>query len=206
MNYKDYNDNELIYFIGENNEEANDIIYTKYKPLIVSISKKLYPGFKNTGVEMNDLIQEGMLGLNQAVLNFKESKDNTFYTFAKTCIERKILSLLVSTKRQKHKILNESISLDFQDKDGEAVSLEEIIGNNTFDPEKVILDTELEEELMNKILEGLTELEEKVFILKINNFNYNEIAEILDTTPKKIDNTLQRIKTKIRKILEERGK
>lgn len=206
MNYKDYNDNELISFISENNEEATEIIYKKYQPLIVGMAKKMYPGCKNSGIEINDLIQEGMLGLNQAVLNFSESKETTFFTFAKTCIERRMLSLVISTKRLKHKFLNESVSLDVKDKDGDYVSLEDFFGSNNNDPETVFLDNEVEEELIAQIRSELTELEERVFMLKINSFNYIEIASLLDSTPKKIDNTLQRIKIKVRKILEEKGR
>lgn len=205
MNYKDYNDNELIYFISEKNEEATEIIYKKYKPLIVGMATKMYQGCKNSGIEINDLIQEGMLGLNQAVNNFSESREVTFFTFAKTCIERKMLTLVISTKRLKHKFLNESVSLDIKDKDGDYVSLEEFFGSNNNDPETVFIDNEIEEELITKIRENLTELEERVFMLKISNFNYVEIASLLDSTPKKIDNTLQRIKLKVKKILENKG-
>ena len=41
MDYRDYNDSELLSYIAENNEEANDIIFKKYEPLIVSIAIKM---------------------------------------------------------------------------------------------------------------------------------------------------------------------
>ena len=42
MQYREYNDYELLNYISENNEEANEILFEKYKPLIVNISNKLY--------------------------------------------------------------------------------------------------------------------------------------------------------------------
>ena len=110
MNYKEYNDYELISYIRDNIEEANDIIFDKYKPLIETNTRRLIKYCKNNGLEFNDLYQEGMLGLNQAVNTFNEAKDASFYTYAKMCIERKQVSALISSERLKHKLLNESIS------------------------------------------------------------------------------------------------
>ena len=73
MQYREYNDYELLNYISENNEEANEILFEKYKPLIVNISNKLYKYCKNKGLELNDLIQEGMLGLNLALKNYDQN-------------------------------------------------------------------------------------------------------------------------------------
>lgn len=201
MLYKEYNDNELINYISENSEEAKDIIYDKYKPFIVSVAKKMVTGCKNSGLDINDLIQEGMLGLNLAINHFSSKKEASFYTFAKTCIERKILSAVISANRQKHKILNESLSFDYESKDGEFINLSEFIGSNEGNPFEVVLNVETEYELISKIRSNLTSLEDQVFMLKINNFDYIEIANLLCKSPKSIDNALQRIKTKVKTIL-----
>ena len=60
---------------------------------------------------------------------------------------------------------------------------------------------ETEYELISKIRSNLTSLEDQVFMLKINNFDYIEIANLLCKSPKSIDNALQRIKTKVKTIL-----
>lgn len=201
MDYRQYNDHELIDYVRESSEEANEILFAKYKPLIMTFAKKMYPYCKYNGIEIADLEQEGLLGLNLAIVHFKESKDNSFYTFARKCIERKMISLVIASRRQKHKILNESLSLEFSDEEGEAGILESILSDFTFNPESKLLSYEREKEILNQVKSVLTENEAKVFELKIAGFHYKEIAAILDKTPKSIDNSLQRMKHKCKEIL-----
>lgn len=200
MNYRDYNDNELLLYISENNEEASSIMFEKYTPLIITIANKMYKYCPNTGLEISDLIQEGMLGLNSAIHSYNEEKDNVFYTFARKCIERKMISLMVAANRQKHRLLNESLSLN-DTLDNDIFELEEHLGDNSYNPEYRLFEHETEEELINGFKKNLTELEEEVFLLKIGGLNYKEIAEVLDKDLKAIDNALQRIKIKLKKYL-----
>lgn len=204
MEYKEYNDNELIYYVRENNEEASRIIFKKYEPLIVSIAKKMYPYCKYNGLEISDLIQEGMLGLNLAILHYEENKDNLFYTFARKCIERKMISFVISSKRQKHKILNESLSLEFSLEEDHLGTLESILSDYKANPEKMLLDSAREAELIHEMRAILTENEERVFELKLAGFHYKEIASIIDKTPKSVDNTIQRIRAKCKDLLEKK--
>ena len=121
-----------------------------------------------------------------------------FYTYAKKCIERKIISVVIASNRNKNRILNESISYD----DDENLLLK-FIKSQTPSPEEEILNLELEEDLLMKIKSVLTDLEEQVFSLLISGFKYKEIAQILDKDYKSIDNAIQRIKTKIKNTLSE---
>jgi RNA polymerase sporulation-specific sigma factor len=202
MNYRELNDNELLSYIAEAHEDAEEILYHKYSPLIHSSAKRMYTYCKNTGLELNDLVQEGMLGLNQAITTYKDNKDTMFFTYAKTCIERKIISLVVASTRQKHRILNNSLSFETEFEDHENSRLENVIKDTHENPEEALINSETEEELINKIKITLTDLESQVFELKLNYFNYKEIAEILDKEPKTIDNAIQRIRMKAKKIME----
>ncbi len=200
MDYRDYNDSELLSYIAENNEEANEIIFKKYEPLIVTISKRMYRYCKNAGLEITDLIQEGRLGLNIAINGYQNNKDVTFYTYARTCIERGIINYVVRAKRQKNKILNESLSLELPD--GEQYKLESLFADNSQNPEMQILEFEREQELINNVKETLTDFEQQVFELKLASFSYKEIAEILEKDLKAVDNALQRIRNKAREQLK----
>ena len=198
MDYKDFNDYELLSYIAEGNEDANNIIIKKYEPLINKIAIKMLPYCQNNGLEKSDLIQEGMIGLNHAIDRYQEQEDALFYTYAKKCIERKIISVVVSSNRNKNKILNESISYDDEEN-----LLIKFIKSQSPSPEEQILNLELEEDLLIRIKDVLTDLEEQVFSLLISGFKYREIAEILDKDQKSIDNAIQRIKTKIKNILKD---
>ena len=203
MNYKDYNDFELLSYISENNEEAADVLFEKYNPLIVATANRLYCYCKNTGLELNDLVQEGRLGLNLAINSFTEDKDTSFYTYSKTCIERKMISLIVGARRQKHRVLNESLSLEGSTELNDTFTFEKSLEDNSYNPENILLDIENQEELIKEIYSHLTNFEVQVAELKINGFEYREIAEILDKDIKSIDNAIQRIRTKLKKLREQ---
>lgn len=72
--YNDENDYELLYLISESNEEAKEVFFEKYKPTVQSYVLKYFPFIKNKGYEMNDLYQEGMLGLNRAIHDLKNKR------------------------------------------------------------------------------------------------------------------------------------
>ena len=206
MNYRELNDNEILSYIENNDDEAIKIIYEKYKPLINKIATNLFIKYcKNTSLELSDLVQEGMIALNNAIHNYQESKDILFYTYAKTCIERKIISAVITARRKKQQVLNESISYEINiNEDGQ--KLEELIKDFTTNPENILIDMENSKELMEKIEDALTPFELQVLQLKLDGFDYREIASIIDKQPKNIDNAIQRIKIKIKKILEEMKK
>ena len=200
MNYRDYNDFELLSYVSDDNEEAGEVLFEKYRPLISATANRLYYYCKNTGLEINDLIQEGMLGLNLAMNSFNEEKETSFYTYAKKCIERRIISLVVSSRRLKHKFLNESLSFEINDEVSQSFIYEKNLGDNSYNPEEILVNSESFEEFIQEVNSHLTEFEVQVFELKLNGFDYKEIAEILDKDTKSIDNALQRIKVKIKRI------
>ena len=194
MNYKDFNDYELLDHIYSCDEDANEIMIYKYRPLTVNLAKKLIK-YCNGGVDLNDLIQEGLVGLNEAINNFREDKETNFGTYAKLCIQRRMYSVVKSTRTYKNKILNESISLE----DEEENNIDKFLIDNSNNPSDMLEENAYQEEILKKLNEKLTDLEKQVFELKKNYFNYKEIADILDKEPKVIDNTIQRIKLKLNK-------
>lgn len=198
--YREYNDNELLDLIKDNNEEARTILYKKYEPLIMSYSKKILPYCKSGGIELNDLIQEGLIGLTNAINNFSSKKDIMFYTYARTCIERMIISSSIKANRLKHKPLNDSVSFETEVADNN-ITLGDFFGSDEINPENLIVNDEGYRYLLDELNSCLTDFESQVFELKVNGFNYKEIADILDKDTKAIDNALQRIKLKLKKII-----
>lgn len=204
--YKDQNDYELLYLISENNEEANEIFYKKYRPIIEIKANKMYPAIKNKGYELNDLIQEGMIGFSQALRDYKEQKNVTFYTFANLCINRQMLTFIRNINRQKHKILNDSISIDASyDQTGNPL-MNSIVPLNSSNPEDDFVNLETSEELLSKIYKELTKKQIEVFDLRMQGFNQTEIASLLNTTRKSVESSLSRIRIKIRNIINNEEK
>lgn len=201
MEYRDFNDYELLSYIGECNEEAGEILYKKYQPLITAVATRMYSQIKNKcGIELSDLIQEGMVGFSYAIQSFDEANGAMFYTYAKTCIERKIISTIIASQRLKHRILNESISFNAETEHKEQMDIDAFLLDNSMNPEKLLISTEEEEELQHKIYYRLSDQERQILELRVNGFTYIEIANLLDISKKKVDNTIQRIRTKLRKL------
>lgn len=204
MNYDDYNDEELRMLISENSEEAKDIIFNKYYYIIDIYILKYRNMAYTLNIEIKDLTQEAMLGFSDALNRFNESKKASFKTFISVCVERRIQVCLKKASRIKNKIQNEALSLEhvysyFND------TLSDIISdNNKNNPLDKMTKEEDYHELLTEINESLSPNEIDVYNLMLNGFNYQQIATILNKNTKSVDNTIQRIKNKIRKVLEER--
>ncbi len=205
-NKKEYNDflddNELLYMISDNNEEASYDIYKKYDPVISYFAKKYSVYTDGKGIDYNDLYQEGLIGLMQAIDKFKEQKDIKFSTFAFLCIKRKIISLVRDVNRKKHSALNDSYSIDYK-QDEEDRSFDNILITNYGGIEDLLVNKEDNDYFNKKVEEELSEFEKSVYELRLNGFTYEEISHILNKTQKSIAGALLRIKSKIKSILKE---
>ena len=190
----EYNDFELVSLIRENNEEAREILYNKYKPIIVNKSTDQIYKLGSYGMEINDLIQEGYIGLDNAINCFNEKENTSFYTFALLCIDRQIITYIKKNTNNKAMILNDAINLD----DGK----EYLFRDNT-DIEGSFINKEDAKEFINLICDSLSDIEKKVFSLKLEGYDIGEIANLLNKDTKVIYNTLHRIKYKIKLIMNK---
>ena len=203
INTKEYeNDYELLYLISEENEDANELIYKKYDPVISFYAKKYVPYISGKGLDYNDLYQEGLIGLDQAIRSYKDQKEIKFSTFAFLCIKRKIYTAIKNANRKKHSILNESYPIDYSVEE-DKLGLSNVISDNSMGIDELLVTKENDELFFNKLNERLTSFEKQVYQMRINEFSYEEIALALNRSIKSIDSSLFRIKQKIKKILEE---
>ena len=204
MNYKDYSDSELMYLVKESNEDAKDIILEKYRYVIDIIFSKYKSLGKNVGLESSDLYQEALLGFMDAVNNYSEKKDVKLVTFISFCVRRRLNMALMKANRVKHRFLNDSLSLEHYYDNIDATMMDLISDNEENNPLNNLMNEEEFLDLNEKIKEHLSKNEYEVYELLRNGFSYTEIATLLDKTPKSVDNAIQRIKGKVRKILAER--
>lgn len=201
MDYKDYNDGELFMLVCEDDENAKEILFNKYKPLIDVIVKKYIYSAKMLNIELKDLYGEAMLGFTDALNNYDATRETSLATFMNKCIHSRLTKAIVHAKTKRNMFNNETYSLDHTYGDL-GISLSEIISDEQKnDPLINMVDEEKTNELVSKIKKELSSFENQVFDLLINSFNYMEIASILDKTPKQIDNSIQRIKNKVKAIV-----
>lgn len=202
--YDDYNDNELIYLIYDFNGDANRILHEKYYKIIKIKVAKYRALAKRIGLDTCDLMQEGLLGLEEAINSYRDNKDMKFSSFANMCIERQILSVLNYHSRKKHTFLNDSCSIDVEDEKGRTMLDYSL--KSDIDPLMMMEKEEEKNSIYDLMTKDLSKLEKEVFELKLNGLDYREIARLLNKSYKSIDSALQRIRVKLKKILNEMEK
>ena len=72
MDYKKINDYEVVYLVKENDEEARKIIFNKYIPIVRKLASKYSMSAKWARVDFDDLVQEGLIALNDAIDKYDE--------------------------------------------------------------------------------------------------------------------------------------
>ena len=191
-------DEELINQIRENDPQALNEIIERYKSLIeIRVSNYFI-----NGAEKDDLMQEGRIGLFKAIMNYNAEKDASFNTFANLCIERQLINAVKNSNRQKHMPLNNYVSLNGSDDDNSSENIDTVLNNSVEDP----LDTITKKEYMNEINDtldkNLSDFEKDVLDILLKGYKYDEIAQKLDSNSKAIDNSIQRIRKKTIKKLD----
>ena len=138
--------------------------------LVVFLAKK----YENTGVDLEDLVSIGTIGLIKGVNTYKLDKNIKLATYASRCIDNEILMFLRKNKRRRGEVSFED-SLSY-DSEGNELHLEDILG--TADD---VVTRPLEEEIEKKILyEELTKLNDRdkeIMTLRYGLFNKKEMTQ-----------------------------
>ncbi len=200
---KNTNDSELIMMYRENDEDAKNLLFYKYRYVIDILINKYMRFLANLNIDYQEIISECNVGFSDGLKCFDENKDASLVTFVTLCIERRLNSIIRKYNRDKYKGLQETYSLDFIYDDNNSKLMDAISDNSQNDPLSNMAEEEKYQELINNLKESLTKREYEVFSLMARGFTYLEIADILKLTPKQVDNTMQRMKVKVRKILEK---
>lgn len=204
MNYEEYSDGELYSLICESDEDAKDILFMKYKYIIDIVIKKYAFSAMKYGFEYKDLYQEALVGFSDALQSYQEDKNSSMATFITLCVDRRLQNTIRKAGRIKNKVLLESLSLDHVYEEYNIPLKEVISDNNEHDPLTNITKDEEFDELLEFIEKSLSSSEYEVYKLLISGLSYGEIAKVLGKSPKQIDNAIQRIKSKVKEILDSR--
>ena len=192
---------ELIWEAEKGSESAKEALVEHNLRLVVYIAKK----FENTGVDMEDLISIGSIGLIKAVKNFKLEKNIKLATFASRCIENEILMHLRKTSKQKNEVsLEEPLSAD---SDGNELVLADIISIDT-DTVTKNLEQATEKNLLYKCLAKLNPREKEIISLRFGlnekdeEMTQKEVADILGISQSYISRIEKKIISRLNKELK----
>lgn len=185
-NFDSLSDAELVKLAKNSDEGAFRELVVRYLYLIRSVAAE----YKKSGLEPDDLIQEGLLGLLSAVNSYDETKGSAFKSYAGVCVKNKIVSAVRTALSDKNKILNDSVLLDDET---------ELSADHLSEPESVVISQEAEERLYTSIEQNLTELEKKVLSLYLLGYSYAEISAEIGINEKACDNAMQRVRKKLKK-------
>ena len=203
--YERMTDEQLIGELRGGDQGVMDFVMVKYKSMVRKKARAMYL----LGGENEYLIQEGMIGLIKAVRDYNPEQGASFQSFAELCVSRQMYSAIEASKRKKHLPLNSYVSLyesgdaEGNDKKTPLIDMIEPVREN--DPETLYFSREYTEAFVEQLKEQLSPLENHVLYLHLVGTDYRTIAEILEKSPKSIDNALQRIRTKAGKMLDKTG-
>lgn len=187
-------DEQLIILAKNNDEEAIGELFARYKNLVNSIARSYFL----VGGDIEDILQEGMIGLYKAIQSYSQDKKASFKTYASVCVKHQIQNAVKRASSEKNMILSAAIPIleqaDFDDEDGEH---EVVLTSALPSPDEEVIEKENRRELNQKINQKLSALEKKILTLYLRGYNYNEISSIGDVSKKSIDNALTRIKQKL---------
>lgn len=174
---------------------AAEYLLYKYRSLVRTKTRSYFL----MGAEKEDLLQVGMIGLWQSIMDYSPEKEISFLSFARICIERHVITAIKTATRQKQFPLNNAISLDYCVEEADSdFNLEEILVSDIeLDPEEMLLRREDARCLQASLKRLLSDFEWRVLRLYHLGKSYKEIASDLCCNTKSVDNALGRIKRKV---------
>ena len=180
--HKDLSENELIKLVQQDDEQAFNIIFERYLPLIKSVVSK----HSTNPTDFDDLLQDATVSFYFATI-FYDFNSSSFKSYCSLCIERGIVSSFKKALAKKRIPLNLLVNIE----DNEIVSKDE-------NPEQLIIKKEENSSFFNGINEKLSKLEISVLDSYIQTGSYEETAKQLSIPKKSVDNALMRIRRKIK--------
>ena len=185
-------DEELCRLVSQEDRLAEELLVTRYSRLVRTCARPYFL----IGGDSEDLTQEGMIGLMNAVREYDASKAASFRTFAETCIRNRLYSALRSAAGDKHLPLNQSVPLDtpFFDSNSYTSGTGNLAERN---PEDFLIDREHAQSLLTGVRKQLSEFEAKILGYYLDGLSCREIAETVGKPPKSVDNAVQRIRRKV---------
>lgn len=193
--FDDLSDQRIVELAQLGDEQSAEYLLYKYRTLVKSKVRSYFL----MGAEKEDLLQVGMIGLWQAIVDYRCDKEISFLSFARICIERHVITAIKAATRRKQTPLNSSISLEYPSDEHEwEWNLSDIfISDGNIDPEELVLRREDRTRVQYMLKRLLSDFEWKVLTCYQAGKSYKEISEEIKCNTKSVDNALARIKKKV---------
>lgn len=188
---------EALQLLKQGDVSAKNLLIERNLRLVVYISKK----FDNTGIDVEDLVSIGTIGLIKAVSSFDIDKKIKLATYASRCIENEILMYLRKVVRRKSEVsLDEPLNVD---SDGNELLLSDVLGTET---DMVYNDAEenVEKELLKKAIKKLSAREQQIVSLRFGldgkeEVTQKEVADLLGISQSYISRLEKKIVNRLKK-------
>src|SRR5204863_4326561 len=198
-----FSDDELVARFHNGDGDALNVLLERYRRFARSKAR----GYFLVGADSDDIEQEGMIGLYKAIRDFRDDRPASFRAFAELCITRQIITAIKTATRQKHRPLNQYVSISGVrgGDDPSERSVEKLLDDhNMADPADEVVSSERMGAMRDSMANLLSGLEVDVLRLYVEGRSYQELGEELGRHVKSIDNALQRIKRKLEVHLADR--
>jgi RNA polymerase sporulation-specific sigma factor len=191
-------ENENLKLMMEDNQDAKNCLIEHNLRLVVYIARK----FDNTGINVEDLISIGTIGLIKAINTFKMDKNIKLATYASRCIENEILMYLRRTTKTKTEVsIDEPLNVDWE---GNELLLSDILGTDV-DVIYRDIEDEVDRQLLNTAISKLNRRERDIielrFGLKNNGIEktQKEVADMMGISQSYISRLEKKIISRLRK-------
>ena len=185
--------------LEEGDENAKQLLIERNLRLVVFISRR----FENTGVNLEDLISIGTIGLIKAITTYRLDKNIKLATYASRCIENEILMHIRKISAQKAEVsLDEPINMDY---DGNELLLSDILGT---DEDMIMrpLEDNVDLCVLRQAVKELPDREREIVVMRFGLYGHQEltqkeVAQLMGISQSYISRLEKRIMLKLRKEL-----
>lgn len=185
-------DEQLLELFRQGDSSAVSELADRYSAIIKKCRRENYL----MGLEIDDLIQEGMVGLITAMQSYNSALGVPFRAYATLCINNKVKDAVRGSRRLKHTPINRGLPLeDMESGEDSAKPAAEL--QHSPSPEELLIEREQREQLYALADKLLSPLEQKVMACYLEGMSYREIALHCGKSAKSVDSALQRIRKKL---------
>lgn len=191
----------LLEELADGNEYARQKLIEHNLRLVVFIAKR----FENTGIDMEDLISTGAIGLIKAIKSYDLSKNIKLATYASRCIENEILMQLRKTSKRKCEVsIDEPLTYDGE---GNELKISDILSQSS-DTVTVNIEKSVEKQLLFDSIKKLNSREQSIMVMRFGlcgkkEKTQKEVAEMLGISQSYISRIEKKILDKLKKDLQK---